>query len=63
MNTFVELSNVAVETLLLCYFMNRAYAPIASDRNRRLLLFVLYGALSLALIPLLYRIYRKSQVR
>lgn len=27
------------------------------------LLFVLYGALSLALIPLLYRIYRKSQVR
>lgn len=27
------------------------------------LLFVLYGALSLALIPLLYRVYRKSQVR
>lgn len=27
------------------------------------LLFVLYGALSLALLPLLYRIYRKSQVR
>lgn len=45
MNTFVELSNVAVETLLLCYFMNRAYAPIASDRNRRLLLFVLYGCI------------------
>ena len=45
MSTFVELSNVAVETLLLCYFMNRAYAPIASDRNRRLLLFVLYGCI------------------
>ena len=45
MNTFVELSNVAVETLLLCYFMNRAYAPIASDRKRRLLLFVLYGCI------------------
>ena len=45
MNTFVELSNVAVETLLLCYFMNRAYTPIASDRNRRLLLFVLYGCI------------------
>lgn len=45
MNTFVELSNVAVETLLLCYFMNRAYAPIASDRNRRRLLFVLYGCI------------------
>lgn len=27
------------------------------------LLFVLYGALSLALIPLVYRVYRKSQVR
>lgn len=27
------------------------------------LLFVLYGALSLALLPLLYRVYRKSQVR
>ena len=25
--------------------MNRAYAPIASDRNRRLLLFVLYGCI------------------
>lgn len=45
MNTFVELSNVAVETLLLCYFMNRAYAPIASDRKRRRLLFVLYGCI------------------
>lgn len=45
MNTFVELSNVAVETLLLCYFMNRAYAPIASERKRRLLLFVLYGCI------------------
>ena len=45
MNTFVELSNVAVETLLLCYFMNRAYTPIASDRKRRLLLFVLYGCI------------------
>ena len=45
MNTFVELSNVAVETLLLCYFMNRAYAPIVSDRKRRLLLFVLYGCI------------------
>ena len=45
MITFVELSNVAVETLLLCYFMNRAYAPIASDRKRRLLLFVLYGCI------------------
>ena len=45
MNTFVELSNVAVETLLLCYFMNRAYTPIASERKRRLLLFVLYGCI------------------
>lgn len=45
MNTFVELSNVAVETLLLCYFMNRAYAPIVSDRKRRRLLFVLYGCI------------------
>lgn len=45
MNTFVELSNVAVETLLLCYFMNRAYTPIASDQKRRLLLFVLYGCI------------------
>jgi len=45
LNTFVELSNVAVETLLLCYFMNRAYAPIASDRKRRRLLFVLYGCI------------------
>ena len=45
MNTFVELSNVAVETLLLCYFMNRAYAPVDSDRKRRLLLFVLYGCI------------------
>lgn len=45
MNTFVELSNVAVETLLLCYFMNRAYAPIASDRKPRRLLFVLYGCI------------------
>ena len=27
------------------------------------LLFLLYSALSLALIPLVYRIYRKSQVR
>ncbi len=45
MNTFVELSNVAVETLLLCYFMNRAYTPIDSDRKRRLLLFVLYGCI------------------
>ena len=45
MNTFVELSNVAVETLLLCYFMNRAYAPVASERKRRLLLFVLYGCI------------------
>ena len=45
MNTFVELSNVAVETLLLCYFMNRAYAPVDSERKRRLLLFVLYGCI------------------
>ena len=45
MNTFVELSNVAVETLLLCYFMNRAHAPIVSDRKRRRLLFVLYGCI------------------
>ena len=45
MNTFVELSNVAVETLLLCYFMNRAYTPIALERKRRLLLFVLYGCI------------------
>lgn len=27
------------------------------------LLFLLYSALSLALIPLVYRVYRKSQVR
>lgn len=45
MNTFVELSNVAVETLLLCYFMNRAYAPVDSERKRQLPLFVLYGCI------------------
>ena len=59
MNTFVELSNVAVETLLLCYFMNRAYAPVDSERNRRLLLFVLYGCvlalLSVFPIPAMIR--------
>ncbi len=59
MNTFVELSNVAVETLLLCYFMNRAYAPVDSERKRRLLLFVLYGCvlalLSVFPIPAMIR--------